>query len=424
MNLFKIKVGARASPLALAQCEEVLSALKVHHPHVVFDLQKVQTIGDKDKQTSLRTLSKTDFFTKEIDAMLLRGECRIGVHSAKDLPEPIPEGLSIVALTRGVDPADALVMRPGELFSTLKKGAIIATSSERREMVVRCLRPDLRFMDLRGTIGERLEKLNSGEADGVVVAEAALIRLGLTSLNRIILPGETTAHQGQLAIVARQGDLEMASLFACLDVRQAPRKHILHVGLQPPTPKADERITHCPLIRIVPRPYDAASFNDMDAYTHLLFTSKSAAQIFCSYQKEIQGKEIIAVGHATALCLIEQGMPVTETAQDERAEGLIALLDSRDLSQAYLFWPHSAQARSTLRDYFVQKGLRYRESLLYDTLPLKPEILPNLAHFDEIHFTSPSTVEAFIQFYGHLPRDRVLKAIGPVTEAAIKKSYR
>lgn len=422
MNSFEsIKVGARSSPLSLVQCDEVLSELKVHHPQVTFDLQKVATVGDKDKKTSLRTLNKTDFFTKEIDEMLLRGDCRIGIHSAKDLPEPIPNGLSIVALTKGVDPADALVMRSGETLSSLKQGAIIATSSERREMMVCSLRPDLRFIDLRGTIGERLTKLDSGDADGVVVAEAALIRLKLTHLNRIILPGETTAHQGQLAILARQEDREMASLFACLDVRQMAPKRILHVGLQPPSPKAGEQIIHCPLIRIVPRPYDAEAFKDIDAYTHLIFTSKSAVEIFCSYQKDIGGKEVFAVGHATALCLLEHGIPVTETAQDERAEGLIALLEKRDLSQAYLFWPHSAQARPILRDYLKQKRLRYRECLLYDTLPLKPDPLPNLAQIDEIHFTSPSTVDAFVQFFGRLPKDKALKAIGPVTDLAIKK---
>ncbi|MCE5317947.1 MAG: uroporphyrinogen-III synthase, partial [Parachlamydia sp.] len=379
-------------------------------------------LGDKDKTTSLRTLEKTDFFTKEIDTMLLSGECRIGIHSAKDLPEPIPEGLAIIALTRGVDPADVLIMRSGDTFSSLKQGAVIATSSERREMMVRSLRSDLRFIDLRGTIGERLEKLNSGEADGVVVAEAALIRLKLTHLNRMILPGETAVHQGQLAILARQDDQEMARLYACLDVRQAAPKRILHVGLQPPSPKAGEKIVHCPLIRIVPRPLDAAAFAEMASYTHLIFTSKSAVEIFCSYQKEVRAKEVFAVGHATAICLLEHGIHVTETAQDERAEGIIALLEKRDLSQAYLFWPHSAQARTVLRDYFDQKGMRYRECPLYDTLPLRPERLPDLAQFDEIHFTSPSTVEAFVQYFGQLPQDKILKAIGTVTASAIKKT--
>lgn len=417
-NDMNIPVAARSSPLSLVQFEEVLQELRQHHPHVSFDLIKVVTIGDKDKKTSLRNLGKSDFFTKEIDEMLLKKEARIGIHSAKDLPEPLPEGLTIVALTRGVDNADALVMRPGESLASLPSGAVIATSSERREEMVRALRSDLRFCDLRGTIGERLEKLERGEADGVVVAEAALIRLKLTPLNRMIIPGETAAGQGQLAIVAHGEDREMAELFSCMDVRKTARRRILHLGLEAPRPSSDEEIVHCPLIKISPRPIDRAAFADLPSYTHLIFTSKSAVDIFCSEitASSLAGKEIIAVGHATALRLLERGIRVTATALDERAEGIIELLEKMDLSAAFLFWPHSAQARPLLRDYFDRSKLLYREALLYDTLPRQPDRLPDLASIDEISFTSPSTVDAFLKFYGRLPKDKSLKAIGPVTE--------
>ena len=108
-----LHVAARGSPLALRQCEEVLKELRLHHPQVRFDLTTVATLGDKDKKTSLRSLSKTDFFTREVDERVLTGQSRIAIHSAKDLPDPLPDGLAVVALTQGVDPADALVMRPG-----------------------------------------------------------------------------------------------------------------------------------------------------------------------------------------------------------------------------------------------------------------------------------------------------------------------
>jgi porphobilinogen deaminase len=110
-------------------------------------------------------------------------------------------------------------MRHGSTFENLPNGSIIATSSDRREAIVRQLRSNLHFQDIRGTIGQRLEKLNQGHIDGVVIAEAALIRLGLTHLNRFTLPGETVKYQGQLAIMARDDDLEMFNLFACLDSR-------------------------------------------------------------------------------------------------------------------------------------------------------------------------------------------------------------
>jgi porphobilinogen deaminase len=140
-------------------------------------------------------MEKTDFFTRELDEMVLRGEVDAAVHSAKDLPEVLPEGLEVAAITKGLDGRDALVMRQ-PLF-------VVATSSERREEEVRKLFPGVAFRDLRGTIGERLAIWERGEVDGVVVAEAALIRLSLTHLPRLFLPGPPL--QGRLAIVTRKG---------------------------------------------------------------------------------------------------------------------------------------------------------------------------------------------------------------------------
>lgn len=214
-----ISVGARRSPLSQAQLWEVESEIRFFYPHISFSPLLVDTHGDIDQKTSLRTLDKTDFFTREVDRMLLSGACRIAIHSAKDLPQPLPEGLSIVALTAGVDPSDSLVLRPGVPLNALSHGAIIATSSERREKAVLELVPHATFIDLRGTIAQRLAKLDSGEADGVVVAEAALFRLGLTYLNRFTLPGKTVEGQGQLAVMARADDYEMQRLFKAIDFR-------------------------------------------------------------------------------------------------------------------------------------------------------------------------------------------------------------
>jgi hydroxymethylbilane synthase len=187
-----MKVGARSSPLSRAQVEEVQNELGLN-----FEVIWTTTTGDRDKITSLRDLEKSDFFTKELDLMLLRGEIDIAIHSAKDLPDPIPKGLKIAWLSKGLDPRDSLVFK-----EPLK---VVATSSERREKAVRLLFPDCHFVDLRGTIHERLERLNH-DVDGVVVAEAALIRLKLTHLHRVFLPGETTPLQGKIAIVCRENE--------------------------------------------------------------------------------------------------------------------------------------------------------------------------------------------------------------------------
>ena len=201
------KAGARSSLLSRAQVAEI-------SPELPFDLEMLwlETTGDLDQKTSLRDLGSTDFFTKELDDLLLKGSIRLAIHSAKDLPDPIPEGLVVAAITKGKDSRDALVLR-----DSLFPGALIATSSQRREEAVLALQVDVRFKDLRGTIHQRLKQLELGEADGVVIAEAALIRLHLTHLNRIYLPGPTTPLQGKLAIVCREDDLEMRELLSCIE---------------------------------------------------------------------------------------------------------------------------------------------------------------------------------------------------------------
>lgn len=183
-------VGARSSPLSRAQVEEVRREFNLE-----FDVIWVETRGDKDKKSSLRGLEKTDFFTRELDQMVLVGQIDAAIHSAKDLPDPLPKGLTIAALSKGIDPRDSLVIRREPL-------QVVATSSQRREEAVRTLFPNCTFVDLRGTIEERLQK----DVDGVVIAEAALIRLQLTHLKRILLPGFTVPLQGKLAIVCRENE--------------------------------------------------------------------------------------------------------------------------------------------------------------------------------------------------------------------------
>jgi hydroxymethylbilane synthase len=177
----------------------------------------METTGDRDKISSLRTMGKTDFFTKEIDEALASSLCRIAIHSAKDLPEKLHPKLAIAAITRGLDPSDVLVVRQREAFG---KSPLVATSSMRREEAVReLLGKDVQFCDVRGTIDERLALLDRREVDGVVIAEAALLRLGYSSRVRYKLPGATVPLQGQLTITIREDDDEMAKLFRCIDVR-------------------------------------------------------------------------------------------------------------------------------------------------------------------------------------------------------------
>jgi len=209
-----VSVASRESPLSRAQVREVLEELVLFHPEVQLVSTFVSTIGDRDLNTSLRTLNKTDFFTRDVDELVLNGTCRIAIHSAKDLPDPLPEGIAIVALTKGVDSSDVLVLR-------IDEPKRIGSSSERRDEAVKRVFPDAVCLDIRGTIQRRLALLDAGEYDAVVMAEAALIRLQLTHRKRIRLPCEPIPFQGRLAIVAKSDDLEMKQLFSCIHYEAA-----------------------------------------------------------------------------------------------------------------------------------------------------------------------------------------------------------
>ena len=292
------------------------------------------------------------------------------------------------------------------------------------------MRPDLRFIDLRGTIGQRLSKLEKGEADGVVVAEAALIRLGLTHLNRVRIPGETAQFQGQLAVVCREDDKEMRELFACIDSRGKKIKTLLYLGIDYPESLQGARIIHHPIIKIQARPFDEHEiqqvYDTLPCFTHILFTSKSAVKIFFNYlrrnEKKLDNQVIIATGKATAANIKEYGCVAQIIAKEESAEGIINELESINLSRAYFLWPHSALSRRILPDYFEKNGIRFHECVFYDTLPNKEAPVPDMATIDEIVFTSPSCIDALIEIFGSLPNDKKLTCIGPVTEKHLLNS--
>ena len=216
----QILVAARDSCLSRAQVREVHQELQMIYPNRIFVPTWIRTTGDDRLDLSLRFLSKTDFFTKEVDQLVLSGACRVGIHSAKDLPDPLEQGLKIVAITKGVDARDVLVLPPHQTIDTLPKKAHIATSTLRREKAIKDLREDLICVDIRGVIEARLDHLYRGEIEGLVVAEAALIRLHFTHLNRFFLSTEVAALQGKLAVVARQDDQEMLQVFSAINTFQ------------------------------------------------------------------------------------------------------------------------------------------------------------------------------------------------------------
>lgn len=211
-----IRIASRTSRLALIQVEEVMKNL----PQVNYTVIKTDSMGDKDKQRSLLSGVPSDFFTREIDNMLLAEEADIAVHSAKDLPYPLPDGLMVVALLPAIDQSDALVTASGLPPEKLPAGSHIGTSSPLRKKEMEAYYPHLKIVSVRGTIEERIAQADNGFMDGVIVATCALIRLKLEYRIAAVLPFKTNPLQGHLAVVARSNRSDMVALFSTLDCRQ------------------------------------------------------------------------------------------------------------------------------------------------------------------------------------------------------------
>ncbi len=212
-----MKIASRASPLALAQIEEIIRDLKARGRAFNYEILKFETAGDKDKTTPL-TNSRDDFFTDAIDRALLEGKADIAIHSAKDLPQNLHEGLKIFALTQGLDDKDAWVSRVH--WKDLPPGPKVGTSSVLRQKQILGMRPDASIVNIRGTINDRLQLLKEGKVDGIVVAACALKRLKLEAKIKDIFPWEGMPLQGQLAVVGRRCDHELEGLFGAIDCRR------------------------------------------------------------------------------------------------------------------------------------------------------------------------------------------------------------
>jgi len=219
------RVVSRASRLALIQVDEALAALAPHLPQdkPSFETYKLESFGDRNKGVSmLEGGAPADFFTRELDDELRAGRADFGVHSAKDLPLPLPPEFELVALLPPADQTDSLACRDGvgPTLERLPPGAKVGTSSPLRQAELRALRPDLTVVGIRGTIEERLAQTDRGDYDAVIVATCALQRLGLAHRVSQVLPFATHPLQGHLAVTALRGRRDVKKLWAPVDVRK------------------------------------------------------------------------------------------------------------------------------------------------------------------------------------------------------------
>ena len=219
MNSGTITIGTRASKLALWQASYVAEAIKKEHPSYCVELRELTTKGDRILDAPLAKIGGKGLFTKELEQAMLDGAVDLAVHSLKDMPTEVPDGLVIGAITTRLDPGDAFVSAHYAAVEDLPAGARVGTSSLRRRAQLLAVRPDLTICDLRGNVNTRLAKLDAGEFDAIVLAAAGLKRLGFERRIRSILPRSVmlpAVGQGALAIECRAGDTEILSAIAFL----------------------------------------------------------------------------------------------------------------------------------------------------------------------------------------------------------------
>ncbi|MFD1803866.1 hydroxymethylbilane synthase [Mixta tenebrionis] len=215
-----LRIATRQSPLALWQAQYVQQRLMACHPGLRVELVPMVTRGDIILDTPLAKVGGKGLFVKELELAMLENRADIAVHSMKDVPVAFPQGLGLVAICERDDPLDAFVSNRYATLDALPPGAIVGTSSLRRQCQLAALRPDLLIRSLRGNVGTRLSKLDAGDYDAIILAAAGLKRLGLQDRIRYAIPAEVSlpaVGQGAVGIECRLDDEQTIMLLAALN---------------------------------------------------------------------------------------------------------------------------------------------------------------------------------------------------------------
>ena len=214
-----LKIATRQSPLALWQANYVKDRLQQLYPDLTIELVPMVTKGDVILDSPLAKIGGKGLFVKELENALLTQEADIAVHSMKDVPMQFPEGLGLAVICQREDPRDAFVSHSYRTFAELPQGAVVGTSSLRRQCQLKALRPDLDIRSLRGNVGTRLSKLDNGDYNAIILASAGLIRLGLADRIASFIDVEQSlpaAGQGAVGIECRTDDAQVQALRAPL----------------------------------------------------------------------------------------------------------------------------------------------------------------------------------------------------------------
>lgn len=221
----KLVIATRRSQLALWQSEFIKAELQKHYPETEIVLQEFVTKGDKILDVPLAKIGGKGLFTKELEIAMLNGEAHLAVHSLKDVPTQFEDGLQLTAVTKRYDPRDAILSNKYETLQDLPQGAVVGTTSLRRRMAIKILRPDIELKDLRGNINTRIAKLNNGEYDAIILAATGIQKLGLQDEVKYFTPINTDTmipSMGQATLgIETTTDPKIVEMIAVLNDKEA-----------------------------------------------------------------------------------------------------------------------------------------------------------------------------------------------------------
>ncbi|MFC2014532.1 hydroxymethylbilane synthase [Chloroflexota bacterium] len=216
----KITAGSRGSKLAMVQTESVVASIRKGNPDIEVNISRIVTGGDRNHHVPLEAVAGQGIFVKELEEALLDGRIDLAVHSLKDMPSQLPDGLHLAAVAERSDPRDVLISRNNQKLAELPAGAKVGTGSLRRVAQLTTIRPDLEISGIRGNVDTRLNKVADGEFDAVILAAAAMKRLGWEDRISEYLPVDIflpAVGQGAMAIETRSDDEEIAGIIAPLN---------------------------------------------------------------------------------------------------------------------------------------------------------------------------------------------------------------
>ncbi|MDG5470979.1 hydroxymethylbilane synthase [Jeotgalibacillus sp. ET6] len=293
----KIIVGSRRSKLAMTQTNWVIDQLKALDPSTDFEIKEIVTKGDQIQNVMLSKVGGKGLFVKEIEQAMIDGEIDMAVHSMKDMPAELPEGLVIGSIPDREDPRDALITNSGQTLSQLPAGSIIGTSSLRRSAQILMNRPDLKIQWIRGNIDTRLNKLKTENFDAIILAAAGLSRMGWSAdiVTEFLEPSVClpAIGQGALSIECREDDAELRLL---LDQFTNPETEVTVIAERAFLHKMEGGCQ-------VPIAGYATLQDDMISLTALVASPDGKTV----YKEVVTGKDPMEIGHEAAAILTKQG---------------------------------------------------------------------------------------------------------------------